>query len=81
MTTLETRQTTQPPARAKLTGRIAQVTGNTRGVGAAIGRSLARQLGRLGWRDGVARVVHFLFADGCSLIIGRVWALDGRGEM
>ena len=81
MTTLETRETTQPLARAKLKGRIVQVTGNTRGVGAAIGRSLARQVGRLGRPDGVARVVHFLFADGCSLITGRVWALNGRGEM
>ena len=81
MTTLETRETTQPLAREKLQGRIAQVRGNTRGVGAAIGRSLARQLGRLGWPDEVARVMHFLFADGCSLITGRVWALDGRGEM
>ena len=78
---METRQTTQRPARAKLSGRIVQVTGNTRGVGAAIGRSVARQLGRLGWPEEVARVVHFLFADGCSLIIGRVWALGGRGGM
>ena len=81
MTTLEARETTQPPVRAKLNGRIVQVTGNTRRVGAAIDRSLARQVGELGWPDGVARVVHFLFADGCSPIIGRVWALDGRGEM
>ena len=81
MTTLETRETTQPPARAKLNGRIVQVTGNTRGVGAAIGRSLVRQLGWLGWPDGVARGAYFLFADVCSLITGRVWALDGRGEM
>ncbi len=81
MTTLETRETTQPPARAMVTGRNVQVTGNTRGVGAAIGRSLARQLGRLGWRDGVAGVARFLFADGRSPIIGRVWALDGRGGM
>ncbi len=78
MTTLETRETTQPPARAKLNGRIAQVTGNTRGVGAAIGRGLAS---KLGWPDGVARVVHFLFADGCSPIIGRMWARNGSGEM
>jgi len=81
MTALETRETTQPPARAKLHGRIVQVTGNTRGVGAAIGRSPASQLGRLGWPEEVARVAHFLFADGCSPITGRVWALDGRGEM
>jgi len=80
MTTLETRETTQPPARANLNGRIVQVTGNTRGVGAAIGRSLARQVGRLGWPDGVARVIHFVCADVRALIIGRVWALDGRGE-
>ena len=81
MTTLETRETTQPPARPELNGRIVQVTGNTPGVGAAIGRSLARQVDWLGWPDGVARVVRFVFADVCSLIIGRVWALDGRGEM
>jgi hypothetical protein len=78
MTTLETRETPQPPAGAKLDGRIAQVTGNTRGVDAAIGRSLASKLGR---PDGVARVVQFLFADGRSLITGRMWALDCRGQM
>ena len=81
MSTLETREPTQPPAGAKLNGRIVQVAGNTRGVGAAIGRRLARQLGRLGRRNGVARGAHFLFADGRCPIIGRVWALDGRGEM
>ncbi len=81
MTALESRETTQPPAPAKLTGRIVQLAGNTRGVGAAIGRSLARQVGRLGWPDGVARLAHFLFADDRALIIGRVWALDGRGEL
>jgi hypothetical protein len=74
---LETRETTQPPARAKLNGRIVQVTGTPRGVGAAIGRSLASKVGR---PDGVARMVHLLFADGCSLVIGRVCALDGGGQ-
>ena len=78
MTTLETRETTHSAAGAKLSGRMVQVTGNTRGVDAAIGRSLASKLGR---SDGVARVVHFLFADGCSPIVGRVWALDGGGAM
>ena len=81
MTTLETRETTQPPARAKLNRRNVQVMGNTRGVGAAIGRNLARHLGRLGWPDGVARVMRFPFADVCSPLTGRVWALDGRGEV
>ena len=78
---METGETAQPPARAKLNGRIVQVTGNPRGVGAAIGRSLARQVGRLGWPDGVARVAHFPCVDDCSPIIGRVWALDGGGEV
>ena len=79
MTTLESRETTQPPARAKLNGRVVPVTGNTRGVvGAAIGRSLASKLGR---PDGVARVAHFLFEDGRSPIMNRVWALDGGGEV
>jgi hypothetical protein len=77
MTALETRETTQPPARAKLNGRIVQVTGTPPGVGGASGRSLARQVGRLGWPDGV---VHFLVADGCSLVIGRVCALEGGGQ-
>jgi NAD(P)-dependent dehydrogenase (short-subunit alcohol dehydrogenase family) len=77
MTALEPRETAQPPARAKLNGRIVQVTGTPRGVGGAIGRSLARQVGRLGWPDGV---VHLLFADVCSLVTGRVWALDGGGQ-
>ena len=80
MTTLETRETTQSPARAKLNRRNVQVTGNTRGVGAPIGRSLARRLGRLGWPDGVARVMQFPFADVCSPLTGQVWALDGKGE-
>ena len=78
MTTLETREATQPLAGEKLKGRVALVTGSTRGVGTAIGRS-AR------WPAGaarrVARVVHFLCADACSLITGRVWALNGRREL
>ena len=77
MTTLETRETTQPPARAKLKARIAQVTGNTRG---SARRSVAALLASWGGPE-VARVMHFPFADVCSLITGRVWALDGRGEM
>jgi hypothetical protein len=77
-TALETREATQPPARAKLNGRVGQVTGTPRGVDGAIGRSLARDVGRLGLPDGV---VHLLFADVCSLIIGGVCALDGGGEV
>jgi NAD(P)-dependent dehydrogenase (short-subunit alcohol dehydrogenase family) len=36
---------------------------------------------RLGRRDGVARVVHFLCAGASSYIAGRVWALNGSREM
>ena len=78
MTTLETRETTQPPARAKLKARIAQVAGNTRGSARHL---VAAWLASWGGPDEVARVMHFPFADVCSLITGRVWALDGRGEM
>jgi hypothetical protein len=78
---LDTRERTQPPARGKLNGWIAQVMGSSRGVGAGVGRSLAGRLGRLGRADGVVLVVRFLFADGSSPIIGRVWALGGRGEV
>jgi hypothetical protein len=85
MTTLETRETTQPPDRAKLNGGIVQVTGNTRGSArrsvAAWPGGWAGWGGAMGWRDGVAGVVRFLFAGGRSPIIGRVWALDVRAEM
>ena len=81
MTTLETCETTPRSARAKLDGRIVRVRGVTQGVGAAIGRSLAGQVGGLGWPAGVARVAHFLFADGRFPIVGWVWALDGRGRV
>ena len=69
----------QPLTREKLKGQIAQVAGGSRGVGAAIGRSPARQLGRLGWPD-EARVLRFSCADVCSLITGQVWALNVRGD-
>ena len=74
MTTLEAREAAQPLAGEKLKGRVALVTGVTRGVGTAIGRSLA---GRLGRRDGV----HLLCADASSCIAGRVWALSNRREL
>jgi hypothetical protein len=34
-----------------------------------------------GGPDEVAPVMHFPFADVCSVIAGRVWALDGGGAM
>jgi NAD(P)-dependent dehydrogenase (short-subunit alcohol dehydrogenase family) len=78
MTTLETRETTQPPAGQQLKGRVALVTGGAREVGMAIGRPLASRLGR---RDGVACVVDFLCAAACSLITALVWAVDGSQEL
>jgi GNAT superfamily N-acetyltransferase/predicted CoA-binding protein len=80
MTTLETCETTPPSARAKLDGRIVRVRGVAQGVGAAIGRSLAGQVGGLGWPAGVARVAYFLFADGRFPIVDWVGARrQGRG--
>jgi NAD(P)-dependent dehydrogenase (short-subunit alcohol dehydrogenase family) len=38
-------------------------------------------LGRLGRPDEIARVVHFLAADGSSYITGQVWAVNGGQEM
>jgi NAD(P)-dependent dehydrogenase (short-subunit alcohol dehydrogenase family) len=78
MTTLEAREATQRLAGERLKGRVALVRGGTRGVGTAIGRSLASRLGR---RDGVARVVHFLCAGASSYITGRVCALNGSRDM
>ena len=78
MTTLETRETTQPPAGRRLKGGVARVTGGARGVGMALGRPLASRLGR---RDGVACVVDFLCAAACSLITALVWAVDGSQEL
>lgn len=69
---------TRPLAGEKLKGRVVLVTGGPRGVGTAIGRSQASRLGR---RDGVARVVHFLCAGASCYITGRVWALNTSQEV
>jgi hypothetical protein len=78
MTTFEARGATQRLAEEKLKGGVALVAGGRRGVGTASGRGLASRLGR---RDGVARVVHFLYAGAFSSIAGRVWTLNGSREV
>ena len=35
----------------------------------------------MGRPDGVTGVLHFVCADVCSLIAGRVGAVEGRGEV
>jgi NAD(P)-dependent dehydrogenase (short-subunit alcohol dehydrogenase family) len=78
MTTFDARGATRRLAEEKLKGRVALVAGGRRGVRTAIGRSLASRLGR---RDGVARVVHLLYASASSYVAGRGWALNGTREM
>jgi len=73
MTAFETRERTRLLAGEKPKGRVAWPR-----AAHVIGRSLASQLGRSA--DDVARVAHFLCADACSLITGRVSALNVRGE-
>ena len=75
MTAFETRKETRLLAGQKLKGRVALVTGS----GRAIGCSLASRLDRLGRPAEVVRVVHFLFAGACSVISGRVCALNITG--
>ena len=38
-------------------------------------------LGRLGQPEEIARVVHFLAADGSGYITGQVWAVNGGLDM
>ena len=38
-------------------------------------------LGRLGHAREVARVVHFLAADGAGYVTGQVWAVNGGQDM
>lgn len=65
----------------KLKGRVAVVTGGTRGSARrSVAAWLASRAG-LGRRDGVACVVDFLCADVWSLIAGRLGAVDCGGEV
>ena len=77
--TLEARVTTRPFAGSRLKGRVA--LSRAARVGAAIGGSCARRVGRLGRPDGVACVVDFPCIGAYSLITALVWAVDGRGEV
>jgi hypothetical protein len=78
VTTVDACEITRPLAREKLKGRVALVRGGTLVVGMVIGRSLACRLGR---RDGVARVAHFLCAEAYAVTTGRVWAVTGGQEV
>lgn len=77
MTTLETREATRPLAASKLRGRLpwpraAREGSARRGVAA----SPASWASPMGWS---ARC--FVWVEGCSLITGGVWVLDGRGKL
>ena len=81
MTSFATRARSRLLAGEKLKGRVAVVAGGTRGSARrSIAAWLASRAG-LGRPDGVTGVVHLLCADVCSLIAGRVWAVDGGGEV
>ena len=81
MTSFATRARSRVLSGAKLKGRVAVVRGGTTGVGAGIGRSLASKQGWVGRPDVVTGVVYLVFAGVCSLIAGRVGAVDGGGEV
>lgn len=63
-----------PPVNGKLAGRVAFVTGRTRGIGAAIARSLDGQGAT------VAEVIEAA-ADASSFITGQVWSVNGGMDM
>jgi hypothetical protein len=78
VTTLEAREATRPLAGERQKGRVALVTVGTRGVGTAVGRSLACKPDGLGRPDRMARVALVLCVDACS---GQVWPLNGSQEL
>jgi NAD(P)-dependent dehydrogenase (short-subunit alcohol dehydrogenase family) len=77
----------RPQGLGKVSGRVAVVTGGTRGIGAAICRQLADAGAeiaagyRLGRPEEIARVVSFLAADESAYITGQIWAVNGGLDM
>jgi len=66
--------------RGEVETRVALVSAGTRRVGLTFGRRVASAR-RLGRRDGVASVAHFLCEDACAVTTGRAWAVTGSQEM
>ena len=81
MTSFATRARSRVLSGAKLKGRVAAVGGGTTGsVRGSVAAWLASWAG-LGRPDVVTGVVYLVFAGVCSLIAGRVGAVDGGGEV
>jgi hypothetical protein len=84
MTSPEAGETTLPLAGEKLGAESCWSRAVREGLArrsVTASRAASRLGGRAELPDGVARVMGFLLADGGCLISGRMYAVNGRGEM
>jgi NAD(P)-dependent dehydrogenase (short-subunit alcohol dehydrogenase family) len=65
----------------ELCGRVAWVTGSSRGIGAAVVRELAAAGANPGMPEDVARAVRFLVSDDTSWITGITLDVAGGATM